>query len=66
MPQKFPPPRGHGDKEPETSAPCGGEDVGTASLGVPARPGVREIGGPSGLEPTRYGDWEHGGRCTDF
>jgi hypothetical protein len=26
----------------------------------------REIGGPKGLEPTRYGDWEHNGRCTDF
>lgn len=27
---------------------------------------VREIGGPKGPEPTRYGDWEKGGRCTDF
>ncbi len=26
----------------------------------------REIGGPEGPEPTRYGDWEVGGRCTDF
>jgi len=26
----------------------------------------REIGGPKGLEPTRYGDWEQKGRCTDF
>lgn len=26
----------------------------------------REIGGPKGLEPTRYGDWERNGRCTDF
>jgi hypothetical protein len=25
-----------------------------------------EIGGPKGLEPTRYGDWEKNGRCTDF
>jgi hypothetical protein len=30
----------------------------------PKRP--REIGGPKGPEPTRYGDWEVGGRCTDF
>jgi hypothetical protein len=29
-----------------------------------ARP--REIGGPSGLEPTRYGDWERNGRVSDF
>ncbi len=26
----------------------------------------REIGGPKGLEPTRYGDWERNGRCSDF
>jgi hypothetical protein len=25
-----------------------------------------EVGGPKGPEPTRYGDWEQGGRCTDF
>lgn len=25
-----------------------------------------EWGGPRGLEPTRYGDWERKGRCTDF
>jgi hypothetical protein len=32
----------------------------------PAQPAVTEIGGPQGPEPTRYGDWEKGGRCTDF
>lgn len=26
----------------------------------------KEIGGPSGPEPTRYGDWERGGKCVDF
>ena len=25
-----------------------------------------EVGGPKGLEPTRYGDWEKAGRCIDF
>jgi len=25
-----------------------------------------EIGGPTGPEPTRYGDWERRGRCIDF
>jgi hypothetical protein len=25
-----------------------------------------EIGGQKGPEPTRYGDWEKNGRCTDF
>jgi hypothetical protein len=28
--------------------------------------GEAEIGGPSGPEPTRYGDWEKNGRCIDF
>ncbi|MEZ5532208.1 MAG: DUF1674 domain-containing protein [Steroidobacteraceae bacterium] len=32
---------------------------------VPA-PAPREIGGPEGPEPTRYGDWERRGRCIDF
>lgn len=27
---------------------------------------IPEHGGPKGLEPTRYGDWEQNGRCTDF
>ena len=27
---------------------------------------VEEIGGPSGPEPTRYGDWERNGICSDF
>ena len=25
-----------------------------------------EVNGPKGPEPTRYGDWEQKGRCTDF
>lgn len=25
-----------------------------------------EIGGPAGPEPTRFGDWEFKGRCSDF
>jgi len=27
---------------------------------------IVEIGGPKGLEPTRYGDWDNNGRCSDF
>ena len=26
----------------------------------------KEQGGPDGEEPTRYGDWERGGRVIDF
>ena len=33
---------------------------------VDPAPRPREIGGPKGPEPTRYGDWEVGGRCSDF
>ena len=29
-------------------------------------PAAQEIGGPKGLEPTRYGDWENKGRAIDF
>ena len=25
-----------------------------------------ELGGPTGPEPTRFGDWEKKGRCIDF
>ena len=33
----------------------------------PAKPNLpKEIGGPKGPEPTRYGDWERNGRVTDF
>ncbi len=27
---------------------------------------LKEIGGSNKPEPTRYGDWEVGGICTDF
>jgi len=46
--------------------------AGQESASEPARPsggtvpGIPEIGGPKGLEPTRYGDWERDGRCSDF
>ena len=29
-------------------------------------PETGEQGGPEGPEPTRYGDWEVGGRASDF
>lgn len=32
----------------------------------PQKPRPVEVGGPKGPEPTRYGDWEQAGRCTDF
>lgn len=33
----------------------------------PAPPKMpKEIGGPAGPEPTRFGDWERKGRVSDF
>lgn len=43
--------------------PAGGD---AAKASNPAAKRSREIGGPSGLEPTRYGDWERNGRVSDF
>ncbi|MEQ1930921.1 MAG: DUF1674 domain-containing protein [Parvularculaceae bacterium] len=33
---------------------------------APADKPPPEKGGPKGLEPTRYGDWERNGRAVDF
>ena len=35
-----------------------------ATRGPRQRPG--EVDGPKGPEPTRFGDWEKDGRCSDF
>jgi len=48
-------------KQPPEAAPQSAEGKPAAA---PPRP--KEVGGPKGPEPTRYGDWEVGGRCTDF
>lgn len=32
----------------------------------PAKPLPKEYGGPTGPEPTRYGDWERNGKVSDF
>ncbi len=43
---------------------------GSGSVGGPGKPAASplptEIGGAPGPEPTRYGDWQHKGRVTDF
>ena len=33
---------------------------------APAGAPIAEVGGVDGPEPTRFGDWEKGGRCIDF
>jgi hypothetical protein len=37
-----------------------------AAASAPRSVPAREIGGPPGPEPTRFGDWEKNGRCIDF
>jgi len=51
-------------REAELKAERAGEALRQAAVGRGERPA--EIGGPKGLEPTRYGDWEKSGRCVDF
>ncbi len=61
-----------GDDEPgadprrlaERKADAAGHKARAALLA--AGQGLNETGGPQGLEPTRYGDWERAGRCVDF
>jgi hypothetical protein len=38
----------------------------TPASDAPSSEGPVEINGPKGPEPTRYGDWEQKGRCSDF
>lgn len=52
-------PNANGNAEPSPKKP-------EAEAPKAEAPRPREIGGPKGPEPTRYGDWEIGGRCIDF
>jgi hypothetical protein len=50
------------------SAAASAQDV-RASGGQPSPADPKpetEVGGPTGPEPTRFGDWEKNGRCIDF
>jgi hypothetical protein len=46
----------------ENNSETQAEDVDSNGSPQPSE----EVGGPKGLEPTRYGDWERKGRCIDF
>jgi len=51
---------------PIPPAPAGATPA-PESLPKPAAPKLpREVGGPAGPEPTRFGDWERKGRVSDF
>jgi hypothetical protein len=46
--------------------PPAGPAVAPSPAPKAGKPMPKEIGGPSGPEPTRYGDWERKGRVSDF
>ena len=52
---KTPQPNPQDAPQPERRAPV-----------APAPKLPKEIGGAPGPEPTRYGDWQHKGRVSDF
>ena len=60
--------------EQDTTSPASRHDAPKVDEGKAAGPAKsspdkkkpEEIGGPPGLEPTRYGDWQFNGRVTDF
>ena len=54
--------------KPAAPAPKPTSDKTDAPPAKPAATPTKptEHGGPSGPEPTRYGDWERNGRCSDF
>ena len=48
----------------ENNSESGADDAAGKTESSDERP--KEIGGRKGPDPTRYGDWEKGGRCIDF
>ena len=52
-------------QKPPTPAKPAPAAAAKAKPGDPAT-WPKEIGGPEGPEPTRYGDWERKGICSDF
>ena len=52
------------DRDPENKTES--QDSNPDDTGSEDEERPREIGGRKGPDPTRYGDWEKGGRCIDF
>ncbi|MCB2107014.1 MAG: DUF1674 domain-containing protein [Rhodobacteraceae bacterium] len=46
--------------------PAQPQPAGKASSEAEKAAKIAETGGPKGPEPTRFGDWERKGRCSDF
>jgi hypothetical protein len=62
---KPPDPSSQIEREPPAPPAQPGDQAPGIQPGNPARKPT-EHGGPKGPEPTRYGDWERNGRCSDF
>ena len=59
------PPAASAGRDPAVPAPGVPRDETATPPRLIEQP-AGETGGPKGPEPTRYGDWEKGGRCFDF
>ncbi len=55
-----------GDKGNNKVAILGKDKAKTPKPPAAAKTPSREFGGAEGPDPTRYGDWQHKGRCSDF
>jgi len=58
---------------PKPAGNAAARDTEPGNVAAPGKPsaddkstGAKELGGPKGPEPTRFGDWERDGRCVDF
>ncbi len=54
------------DSKPAAARKRRRETPGEGVADTAAGPPPEEFGGPPGLEPTRYGDWQINGRVSDF
>ena len=54
------------DVRTQTASPASEQAHKSSDVSIIAEDAPVERGGPKGLEPTRFGDWEQKGRCSDF
>lgn len=68
MPDPVANPLDHSTQPAKTISPAAKRalEEAEARRNAGAAAGPPEIGGPSGPEPTRYGDWERKGLAVDF
>ena len=65
IPKEMPKPDAPTPEAPKEAAAK--EAAAKKAAAKPAKPALPpEFGGPSGPEPTRYGDWERNGKVSDF